>query len=177
MVIIDETSTSCSGRPVVQSKSLRVGSSRQEAQTPLPAAHRKRTCCSLRCDTVNDLCNARKRSKTSIVTVKVHTDIQFHDRASSLYIPPLSYFGHQSSILCSSIPPRDSRSLLGNSEWAAEELCPVKVLHESEGSIHLEKQKLIKPMFNSIRGSKPCQKSVQSVNALRVNKRGDAPEL
>jgi len=54
LVTIDDKSTSCSGRPVVQSKSLSMGSKRQEAQTPLPAAHRKRTCCSHRSDTVND---------------------------------------------------------------------------------------------------------------------------
>lgn len=46
-------STSCSGRPVDQSKSLRIGSSRHDVQTPLPPAQRKRTCCSLRSDTKN----------------------------------------------------------------------------------------------------------------------------
>lgn len=62
LFIIDEISTSWRGRPVAQSKSLRVGSSRQEAQTPLPAAHRKRTCCSLRGDTVNDFCQKEKEN-------------------------------------------------------------------------------------------------------------------
>lgn len=47
-------STCCSGRPVDQSNSLRIGSSRHDVQTPLPPAHRKRTCCSLRSETEND---------------------------------------------------------------------------------------------------------------------------
>lgn len=71
----------------------------------------------------------------------VHTEIQFHDKASSLNIPPLFYFGDQSSVLCSSSPPRASHFSLGNSEWAAEELCLVQVLHEIEDSIHLENSK------------------------------------
>lgn len=49
-------STSCSGLPVDQSNSLRIGSSRQDAQTPLPPAHRKRTCFSLRSETENVCC-------------------------------------------------------------------------------------------------------------------------
>lgn len=53
-------STSCSGRPVDQSNSLRIGSSRQDVQTPLPPAHRKRTCCSLRSETENVCCKVRK---------------------------------------------------------------------------------------------------------------------
>lgn len=77
LVTIDETSTSCSGRPVVQSKSLSVGSSRQEAQTPHPAAHRKRTCCSLRCDTVNDFCKAKKREKNYCKLFKVYAETPF----------------------------------------------------------------------------------------------------
>lgn len=53
-------STSCSGLPVDQSNSLRTGSSRQDAHMPLPAAHRKRTCCSPRSETVNVCCEVRK---------------------------------------------------------------------------------------------------------------------
>ncbi len=53
-------STSCSGRPVDQSNSLRIGSSRQDVQTPLPPAHRKRTCCSLRSETENVCCKVRE---------------------------------------------------------------------------------------------------------------------
>lgn len=49
-------STSCSGLPEDQSNSLRIGSSRQDAQTPLPPAHRKRTCFSLRSETENVCC-------------------------------------------------------------------------------------------------------------------------
>lgn len=52
-------STSCSGRPVDQSNSLRIGSSLQDVQTPLPPAHRKRTCCSLRSETENVCCEVR----------------------------------------------------------------------------------------------------------------------
>lgn len=52
-------STSCSGRPVDQSNSLRIGSSRQDVQTPLPPAQRKRTCCSLRSETENVCCKVR----------------------------------------------------------------------------------------------------------------------
>lgn len=52
-------STSCSGRPVDQSNSLRTGSSRQDVQTPLPPAHRKRTCFSLRSETENICCKVR----------------------------------------------------------------------------------------------------------------------
>lgn len=49
-------STSCKGLPEDQSNSLRIGSSRHEAHTPLPPAHRKRTCFSLRSDTENVCC-------------------------------------------------------------------------------------------------------------------------
>lgn len=58
-------STSCSGRPVDQSNSLRIGSSRQDVQTPLPPAQRKRTCCSLRSDTENVCCEVRAGTVSS----------------------------------------------------------------------------------------------------------------
>lgn len=61
-VLVTKTlkSTSCKGLPVAQSNSLRIGSSRHDAQTPLPPAHRKRTCFSLRSDTGNVCCEGEE---------------------------------------------------------------------------------------------------------------------
>lgn len=63
LVTMGDRSTCWRGRPVAQSKSLRMGSSRQEAQTPLPAGHRKRTCCSPRSDTTNNFWGRERKSK------------------------------------------------------------------------------------------------------------------
>lgn len=86
-------STSCSGRPVDQSNSLRIGSSRQDAQTPLPPAHRKRTCCSLRSDTEN-ICSTFLLSMSTMWTLFQYPT---HKR------PP---FARQQRMGCTGFDPR-----------------------------------------------------------------------
>ena len=71
-------STCCSDCPVDQSNSLRTGSSLQDAQTPFPAAHRKRTCCSLRSETQNVCCGVGRRT----MVVSSETDLNMFSKQS-----------------------------------------------------------------------------------------------
>ena len=74
-------STSCSGRPLDQSNNLRRGSRRQDVQTPLPAAHRKRTCCSLRSET-EKFCWGRQDKSTTMfkTTIKMYCGLTIKTR-------------------------------------------------------------------------------------------------
>ena len=74
-------STSCSGRPLDQSNNLSRGSRRQDVQTPLPAAHRKRTCCSLRSET-EKFCWGRQDKSTTMfkTTIKLYCGLTIKTR-------------------------------------------------------------------------------------------------
>lgn len=114
-------STSCSGLPVDQSNSLRMGSSRQDAQTPLPAAQRKRTCCSLRSDTVTVCCEV---TKTQFYETEKTRGKNYKDFGMILFfclfgLPQSSYCPGWPRGLCSSIPPTGGCPWRGSSEWAA----------------------------------------------------------
>lgn len=137
-----EKSTSCSGRPVDQSNSLRTVSSRQEVQTPLPPAHRKRTCCSLRSDTENVCCKDRQ----GIIREGWDRSLKMrHKLCGNLlcFLPQPSCHRCPPREPCSSIPPRGGHLLRGSSEWAAEGLFPEASQSETGGSSHLSITELI----------------------------------
>lgn len=130
-------STSCRSRPVDQSKSLSVGSSRQDVHTPLPAAHRKRTCCSLRSETVKVCWKREVGNIDKIIQSTNHSEFIHNIFRFVKLLPPLFYSRHRphepdSSILPISLPPS-----LGNSKWAAVELIPEAKPHVIGDSIHL----------------------------------------
>lgn len=111
-------STSCKGLPVDQSNSLRIGSSRHDAQTPLPPAHRKRTCFSLRSDTENVSCEGEDGGLQGKSEHNIHYGFFF----LFFFLPQPFGCPHQSHGLCSSNPPTARCPLQGSSEWAEQGL-------------------------------------------------------
>lgn len=116
-------STSCSGLPVDQSNSLRTGSSRQDAQTPLPEAHRKRTCCSLRSETVSVFCEVSKIIMVSYETENMRGK-HYKNFGVILFfcwfgLPQSSCCPGQPCGLCSNIPPTGGCLWPDSNEWAA----------------------------------------------------------
>lgn len=124
-------STSCSGRPVDQSNSLRIGSSRQDVQTPLPAAHRKRTCCSLRSDTEKTCCKVREEPMMTSTSGIMTCSYLLH------FLPPPFCCQCQPHGLCSSIPPTSGHLLQDSSEWVAKGLYPEASQSVTANSTHL----------------------------------------
>lgn len=113
-------STSCSGLPVDQSNSLRIGSSRQDAQTPLPPAHRKRTCFSLRSETENVCCEGREI--TVLASYKAGLTHMTQNRHLFGFLPRPFCSPCQPRALCSNILPTAGYLWQGSSEWVARGL-------------------------------------------------------
>lgn len=115
-------STSCNGLPVDQSNSLRIGSSRQDAQTPLPPAHRKRTCFSLRSETENVCCEGREITVLASCKAGLNMTHTTQNRDLLGFLPPLFCSPCQPRELCSNILPTAGYLWQGSSEWAARGL-------------------------------------------------------
>lgn len=115
-------STSCSGLPVDQSNSLRIGSSRQDAQTPLPPAHRKRTCFSLRSETENVCCKGREITVLARCKEGLKMTHTTQNRHLFGFLPRPFCSPCQPHALCSNILPTAGYLWQGSSEWAARGL-------------------------------------------------------
>lgn len=136
-------STSWSGRPVDQSNSLMMGSRRQDAQTPLPPAHRKRTCCSLRSDTEKICCSANNNNKKNTIimgSLNPTRSKQYIRIIIFYFLPPPSCCRCRPHELCSSSPPTGAYLLQGSSERAAEGSLPEAAQSGTAGSNRLQSQ-------------------------------------
>lgn len=117
-------STSCSGLPVDQSNSLRIGSSRQDAQTPLPPAHRKRTCFSLRSETENICCEGGEITVLASCKAGLNMTRTTQNRHLFGFLPRPFCSPCLPRALCSNILPTAGYLWQGSSEWAARGLIP-----------------------------------------------------